>query len=116
MSFFIQSRRETTMHRNPKAGWLSAAALALALIAPVAQAQVKIALDSPPDPQRSGTFVFAHALAEHLNANGMAARELPVNAIGGEAERLDQTSQGLLEVNMADLARAPTTGGPGDEQ
>jgi TRAP-type C4-dicarboxylate transport system substrate-binding protein len=31
---------------------------------------------------------------------------LPVNSIGGEAERLDQTTQGLLEVNLADLARA----------
>lgn len=71
-----------------------------------ARAEVKIALDSPPDPQRSGTFVFASALAEHLKASGTAVRLLPVNTIGGEAERLDQTSQGLLEVNMADLARA----------
>jgi TRAP-type C4-dicarboxylate transport system substrate-binding protein len=71
-----------------------------------ARAEVKIALDSPPDPQRSGTFVFASALAEHLKANGTAVRLLPVNTIGGEAERLDQASQGLLEVNMADLARA----------
>jgi len=93
------------MRRNPKASWL-AAAVALALFAPSAQAQVKIALDCPPDPTRCGTYVFAKALSEHLNANGMTTREVPVNAIGGEAERLDQTSQGLLEVNMADLARA----------
>lgn len=94
------------MQPNPKAGWLAAAALTLALSAPSAQAQIKIALDCPPDPQRCGSYVYAHALAEHLKANGVNVRELPVNSIGGEAERLDQTSQGLLEVNMADLARA----------
>lgn len=80
-------------------------ALAVGLGAPAA-AEVKIALDCPPDPQRCGSFVFARALSEHLKANGMAVRELPVNAIGGEAERLDQVTQGLLEVNMADLGRA----------
>lgn len=78
----------------------------VALGAAGANAQVKIALDSPADPQRSGSFVFYKALLDHLQANGMAARHMPVNSIGGEAERLDQTSQGLLEVNGADLARA----------
>ena len=82
-----------------------AAALA-ALVATAAAAEVKIALDSPPNPKTSGTYVFAHALFEHLTANGIEAKELPVNSIGGEAERLDQTTQGLLEVNMADLGRS----------
>jgi len=82
-----------------------AAVMAIAL-AMGARAEVKIALDCPPDPQRCGSFVFANALFEHLKAAGMAVRTLPVNSIGGEAERLDQTSQGLLEVNFADLARA----------
>jgi TRAP-type C4-dicarboxylate transport system substrate-binding protein len=82
------------------------AAAALALACGAARAEVKIALDCPPDPQRCGSFVYARALAEHLKGAGMAVREVAVNAIGGEAERLDQTSQGLLEVNMADLARA----------
>jgi TRAP-type C4-dicarboxylate transport system substrate-binding protein len=94
------------MQPTRKTVWLAAAALALALATPAAQAQVKIALDCPPDPQRCGSYVYAHALAEHLKAAGVNVRELPVNSIGGEAERLDQTSQGLLEVNMADLARA----------
>ncbi len=71
-----------------------------------ARAEVKIALDTQPDPQRSGTFVFFKALLDHLQANGMAARHMPVNTIGGEAERLDQVAQGLLEVNGADLGRA----------
>jgi TRAP-type C4-dicarboxylate transport system substrate-binding protein len=83
-----------------------AAGLAVLLVSTAATAEVKIALDSPPDPKKSGTFVFAHALYEHLKANGVESKELPVNAIGGEAERLDQTTQGLLEVDMADLGRA----------
>ena len=98
------------MLRIMKAGGRATAA-ALAAVAALtlamgARAEVKITLDCPPDPQRCGTFVFATALLDHLKASGMAARTLPVNSIGGEAERLDQTSQGLLEVNTADLARA----------
>jgi TRAP-type C4-dicarboxylate transport system substrate-binding protein len=69
-------------------------------------AEIKIAQDCPPDPQRCGSHVFASALAQHLKASGLQVKELPVNSIGGEAERLDQTTQGLLEINMADLARA----------
>ena len=92
------------MKRMLRSGGL--AAVALFALAMGARAETKIALDCPPDPQRCGSFVFANALAEHLKAAGMAVRTLPVNSIGGEAERLDQTSQGLLEVNFADLARA----------
>ncbi len=77
------------------------------LLAGAASAQeVRIGLDSPPDAVRSGSYVFAKALAEQLKASGFTVKELPVNSIGGEAERLDQTTQGLLEVDMADLARA----------
>jgi TRAP-type C4-dicarboxylate transport system substrate-binding protein len=69
-------------------------------------AEIRVALDCPPDPAKCGSYVFAHTFAEHLKANGLPAKEMPANSIGGEAERLDQTTQGLLEVNMADLARA----------
>jgi TRAP-type C4-dicarboxylate transport system substrate-binding protein len=77
------------------------------LLAGTAYAQeVRIGLDSPPDAVRSGSYVFAKALADQLKASGFTVKELPVNSIGGEAERLDQTTQGLLEVDLADLARA----------
>ena len=83
------------------------AALALgALCAAPAVAEVKIALDSPADPTGSGTYVWAHAFAEHLNANGMEAVEYERGALGEEAERLDQVSQGLLEVSMSDVKSA----------
>jgi len=38
-------------------------------------AEIKIALDCPPDPQKCGTYVWSHAFAEHLKANGLAAVE-----------------------------------------
>lgn len=81
----------------------SAAALMLAL---PAQAEVKIALDSPPDLTQSGTYVWAHTFAEHLKANGMDAVEYERNSLGEEAERLDQVSTGLLEISMSDAKSA----------
>jgi len=88
---------------------LAAAILALAALgtgAAARAADIRIALDSPPDKQRSGSYVYASALGDALKVAGWGVKELPVNSIGGEAERLDQTSQGLLEINMADLNRA----------
>ena len=57
-----------------KSHWKLAAAFAAALVmAGPAAAQIKVALDSPPDLESSGSYVWAHAFTEHLNANGMAA-------------------------------------------
>jgi TRAP-type C4-dicarboxylate transport system substrate-binding protein len=81
------------------------AALCVTVSAALA-AEVKLALDSPPDLEKSGTYVWARAFADHLTANKMVVKEYPVNALGNEAERLDQVSQGLLEVSMSDLSRA----------
>ncbi|MGE0734225.1 MAG: TRAP transporter substrate-binding protein [Alphaproteobacteria bacterium] len=83
------------------------AALGVLVAGTAASAQeVKLALDSRPDKATSGSYVFADALVEALKASGWQIKVLPVNSIGGEAERLDQTSQGLLEINQADFGRA----------
>lgn len=79
------------------------AAAALALAAQAAPAQVKIALDSPPNLEGSGSYVWAHTFAEHLKANGMEAEEFQRGALGGDDELFDQVSQGLLEVSMSPL-------------
>lgn len=84
---------------------LTAALLATALALP-AQAEVKIALDSPPDLEKSGTYVWAHTFGQYLNDNGIEAVEYERNSLGEEAERLDQVSQGLLEVSMSDAKSA----------
>ncbi len=84
----------------------SLAALTLAFTSNVEAASIKIALDSPPSMEQSGTYVWAHTFAEHLKKNGMDAEEFERGALGGEAERLDQVSQGLLEVSMSALKSA----------
>ncbi len=69
-------------------------------------AVIKIALDSPPDLENSGTYVWAKAFADHLRANGLTPKEFPRDALGAEEEKLDQVAQGLLEVSMSDVAKA----------
>ena len=86
---------------------LAAPALAALLALPV-HAQVKIALDTPADLEQSGTYVWAHTFGEYLKEHGMEADEYQRNALGEEAERLDQVSQGLLEVSMSDAKSAGT--------
>ncbi|WP_121062583.1 TRAP transporter substrate-binding protein [Chachezhania antarctica] len=83
-----------------------AAAAAAVLLALPAQAEVKVALDSPPDLKQSGTYVWANTFANYLNEHGMDAVEYERNALGEEAERLDQVSTGLLEVSMSDMKSA----------
>ena len=82
---------------------MSAASVALAVTfaAPVS-AEVKIALDTAKDLENSGSYVWAHTFAEYLNANGMDAVEYERGALGGEAEKMDQVQQGLLEVSLSD--------------
>lgn len=84
---------------------LKASTVVVAFALP-ASAEVKIALDSPPDLEKSGTYVWAHTFGEYLNSNGIEAREYERNSLGEEAERLDQVSQGLLEVSMSDAKSA----------
>ncbi|MCE8008997.1 TRAP transporter substrate-binding protein [Aestuariivita sp.] len=78
-------------------------AAAFALTAHAAAAEVKIALDSPPDLDGSGSYVWAHTFAEHLKSNGMEAETYQRGALGGDDELFDQVSQGLLEVSMSPL-------------
>ncbi|WP_333828308.1 TRAP transporter substrate-binding protein [Pararhodobacter sp.] len=86
---------------------LATSGVVVALALP-ASAEVKIALDSPPDLVRSGTYVWAHVFGEYLNENGIVAQEYERNSLGEEAERLDQVSQGLLEVSMSDAKSVGT--------
>lgn len=75
--------------------------LTLAIAGPVS-AEIKIALDSAKDLENSGSYVWANAFSEYLNANGMEAVEYERGALGGEAEKMDQVQQGLLEVSLSD--------------
>lgn len=84
--------------------YMTAAALAAMLgWAAAADAQVSISLDSPPDPEGSGSYVWAQAFAAHMDAHGMATQVFQRGALGGDDEVFDQVSQGLLEVGMSPL-------------
>lgn len=78
-------------------------AASLTLGATVGQAEVKVALDSPPNLEASGSYVWAHTFTEYLKANGIEAEEFQRGALGGDDELMDQVSQGLLEVSMSPL-------------
>ncbi|MBL3702896.1 C4-dicarboxylate ABC transporter substrate-binding protein [Sulfitobacter sp. BDSS02] len=78
-------------------------AAAMAFAAQAAQAEIKIALDSPPDLEGSGSYVWAHTFGEYLKEHGLEAEEYQRGALGGDDELFDQISQGLLEVSMSPL-------------
>ena len=78
----------------------AAAAVAMSLVAAAAQAEIKIALDSPADLEGSGSYVWAHAFSTYLNEHGLEAEEYQRGALGGDDELFDQVSQGLLEGNQ----------------
>ena len=81
-------------------------ALVFAFVSLAQAGGIKIALDSPPDLERSGTYVWAKTFADYLESNGMKVKMYPRDALGGEEEKLDQVTQGLLEVSCSDLAKA----------
>jgi len=67
---------------------------------------IKIALDSPPDMEKSGTYVWAKTFSDDLLSKGMKVELFPRESLGNEEEKLDQVSQGLLEISCSDLAKA----------
>ncbi|THD71651.1 TRAP transporter substrate-binding protein [Thalassobius vesicularis] len=76
---------------------------ALVLSTGAAQAQtVKIALDSAADMENSGPYVWVHTFGQYLQEHGFEVEEFERGALGGEAERLDQVQQGLLEISSSD--------------
>ena len=76
---------------------------ALMAIATSASAEVKIALDSKPDLETSGSYNWAHAFGKALTGAGMEVREMPRGSVGNEAEKFDQISTGLLEISLSDV-------------
>ena len=76
---------------------------ALMAMATSASAEVKIALDSKPDLETSGSYNWAYAFGNALKEAGMEVREMPRGSVGNEAEKFDQVSTGLLEVSLSDV-------------
>ena len=81
----------------------SIALAALMMVTTSASAEVKIALDSKPDLDTSGSYNWAYTFGNALKAAGMEVREMPRSSVGKETEKFDQISTGLLEVSLSDV-------------
>jgi TRAP-type C4-dicarboxylate transport system substrate-binding protein len=85
---------------------ISLTAILLIASSSMAGGEIKLALDSPPDPEKSGTYLWSKTFVDYLASKGVKVKLYPRDALGGEAEKLDQVSQGLLEMSNSDLAKA----------
>jgi len=74
----------------------------------MAAGEIKLALDCPPDLEKCGTYLWSKTFSEYLESQGMKVKLYPKDALGGEAEKLDQVSQGLLEVSNSLLTKVGT--------
>jgi TRAP-type C4-dicarboxylate transport system substrate-binding protein len=74
--------------------------------ASMAGGEIKLALDCPPDADKCGTYLWSTTFADYLESKGSKVKLYPQDALGGEAEKLDQVSQGLLEISNSALAKA----------
>jgi TRAP-type C4-dicarboxylate transport system substrate-binding protein len=61
--------------------------------------EIKIGMSTPLDAQRNGSYVWIKTLVNAIESDDVQARVYPNSALGGEKERMDQVSIGLLEVN-----------------
>lgn len=61
---------------------------------------VVVAFAGTEDLKNDAEYVFIHAFAESLSRHDVAVIVQPSNAMGNESDRLDQTSQGLIPVNV----------------
>ena len=91
--------------QRKKSYFLGGLLLVMLLVTAAGAGEVKIALDCPPDLEKCGTYVWSHAFGNHLKANGIEVKEYATEALGREDERLDQVSQGLLEVTNSMLMK-----------
>ncbi|MEQ5868296.1 TRAP transporter substrate-binding protein [Sagittula sp. NFXS13] len=67
----------------------------------VAMDDVIVAFAGTEDLQNDAEYVFIHAFAESLAEHGVNVTVHPSNTLGKESDRFDQTSQGLIAVNIA---------------
>ena len=66
--------------------------------------QTDIGLSAGSD--QCGTYYWSKTFSDFLESKGQKVKLYPRDALGGEAEKLDQVSQGLLEISNSDLAKA----------
>lgn len=81
---------------------LAASLSVMALTAPaMAMDEVVIAFAGAEDLEKDAEYVFIKAFVDSLAAHGVESVVHPAGTMGKESERFDQTSQGLIAVNIA---------------
>ena len=72
----------------------------------MAGGEIKLALDCPQDVEKCATYLWSKTFSDYLVSQGLKVKLYPKDALGGEAEKLDQVRQGLLEISNSDLSKA----------
>ena len=91
---------------NLVAGTVLFCAVLLATCLTASAREIKLALDCPPDASKCGSYLWSLTFSDYLKSQGLKVTLYQRDALGGEAEKLDQVSQDLLEISNSDVAKA----------
>lgn len=90
---------------------LSALALAASTALPAAAETIKIAMNGAEDIETNSEYAFVVGFRDALAGSGIDVEVFPSDALGSEKERLGQTSQGLINMNLS-AATSPASISP----
>lgn len=90
---------------------LSALALVAATTIPAAAETIKVAMNGAEDIETNSEYAFVVGFRDALAGTAFEVQVFPSDALGSEKERLGQTSQGLIEMNLSD-ATSPASISP----
>lgn len=80
---------------------ISALAIVAASAAPSLAETIKIAMNGAEDIETNSEYAFIVGFRDALEGSGMDVQVFPTDSLGSEKERLGQTSQGLIHVNLS---------------
>jgi TRAP-type C4-dicarboxylate transport system substrate-binding protein len=80
---------------------LSAVLIATASTWAQAGPTIKLAMNGAENIETNSEYAFVVAFRDALKGSGMEVQVFPSDALGAEKERLGQTAQGLIQVNLA---------------
>jgi len=89
----------------------SALAMAAVLTLPATAGTIKVAMNGAEDIETNSEYAFVVAFRDALAGSGMQVEVFPSDALGSEKERIGQTAQGLVQVNLA-AATSPVSISP----
>jgi TRAP-type C4-dicarboxylate transport system substrate-binding protein len=85
--------------------------LAATMALPVSAQTIRIAMNGAEDIITNGEYAFVEGFRPVAEAAGFTVEVFPSNALGNEEERLSQTAQGLVQINLG-AATAPASMSP----